>query len=76
VEKLEAHRRQIRLWSRIAGKGCEEGMNPREIYEKIRSEDPMATLIEYSPEMRERSPVISVLGFLRYYEWARSKQRA
>lgn len=76
VEKLEAHRRQIILWSRIAGKGCEEGMNPREIYEKIRSEDPMATLVEYSPEMRERSPVISVLGFLRYHEWVRSKQQA
>jgi glyoxylase-like metal-dependent hydrolase (beta-lactamase superfamily II) len=76
VEKLEAHRRQISLWSRIAGKGCGEGMNPREIYEKIRSEDPMATLIEYSPEMRERSPLISVLGFLRYHEWVRSKQQA
>lgn len=76
VEKLEAHKRQISLWSRIAGKGCEEGMNPREIYEKIRSEDPMAALIEYSPEMRERSPIVSVLGFLRYHEWARSKQRA
>ena len=76
VEKLEAHKRQIRLWSRIVENGSEEGKNPREIYEQIRSEDPMASRIEYSPEMSERSSMISIMGFLKYHEWVRSKEKA
>lgn len=74
VEKLEAHKQQIRIWSRIVEKGGEEGMSPREIYEQIRSEDQMASRIEHSPEIRERSPLISILGFLKYHEWVRSNQ--
>jgi len=76
VDKLEAHKRQIRLWSRIVQNGSEEGKNPREIYEQIRSEDPMASQIEYSPEKTERSPIISIMGFLKYHEWVRSKEKA
>ncbi len=76
VDKLEAHKRQIRLWSRIVENGREEGKNPREIYEQIRSEDPMASRIEYSPEKTERSPMISITGFLKYHEWMRSKEKA
>jgi len=76
VERLEAHRRQIGLWSRIVEEGLKEGMNPREIYEQIRTEDPMASRVEYSPEMTERSPLISVLGFLKYHEWARTEQQS
>jgi hypothetical protein len=56
--------------------GSEEGRNPREIYEQIRSEDPMASRIEYSPEMSERSSMISIMGFLKYHEWVRSKEKA
>ena len=76
VDKLEAHKRQILLWSRIVENGSEEGRNPREIYEQIRSEDPMASRIEYSPEMSERSSMISIMGFLKYHEWVRSKEKA
>jgi len=36
----------------------------------------MASRVEYSPEMTERSPLISVLGFLKYHEWARTKQQS
>nr|ADP09419.1 beta-lactamase domain protein [uncultured marine crenarchaeote E6-3G] len=76
VEKLEAHKRQIRLWSRIVENGSENGKNPREIYEQIRSEDPMASRMVYSPEKTERSPVVSIMGFLKYHEWARSKEKS
>jgi glyoxylase-like metal-dependent hydrolase (beta-lactamase superfamily II) len=76
VDKLEAHKRQILLWSRIVENGSEEGRNPREIYEQIRSEDPMASRIEYSPEKTERSPMISIMGFIKYHEWVRSKEKA
>jgi len=76
VERLEAHRRQIRLWSRIVERGLEKGMNPREIYAQIRTEDSMASRVEYSPEMTERSPLINVLGFLKYHEWARTEQQS
>jgi len=76
VDKLEAHKQQILLWNRIVENGSEEGKNPREIYEQIRSEDPMISRIEYSPEMRERSPIISIMGFLKYHEWVRSKEKA
>lgn len=74
VEMLGAHTRQIRLWSRIVERGVEEGMGPLEIYERIRSDDPMASGVENSPEMMERSPLISVMGFLKYHDWLRSRK--
>lgn len=76
VEMLEAHRRQIGLWSRIVEEGLEEGLDPKDIYKQIRTEDPMASRVEYSPEMTERSPLINVLGFLKYHEWARTEQQS
>ncbi len=70
VEKLEAHRRQILLWWRIVEEGIEEGSNMTDIYERIREEDPMAMQAGgFLEEMRERSPSINLLGFVKYYEW-------
>jgi len=44
----------------------------KEIYDRIRAEDPLAKRAgEFSGEMRERSPVVSLLGFVRYHEWIR-----
>jgi glyoxylase-like metal-dependent hydrolase (beta-lactamase superfamily II) len=74
VEKLEAHKRQIILWSRIVGEGLKEGLGLREIYETIRAEDPMAEKDgEFSEDMKERSSFINLLGFVKYHEWIKER---
>lgn len=74
VEKLKAHKRQIILWSRIVSEGLEEGLGLREIYEKIRTEDPMAEKDgEFSEDMKERSSFINLQGFVKYHEWIRER---
>ena len=69
VEKLEAHKRQIILWSRIVDEGLEEGLGLREIYETIRAEDPMTEKDgEFSDDTKERSSFINLLGFVKFHE--------
>jgi glyoxylase-like metal-dependent hydrolase (beta-lactamase superfamily II) len=75
VEKLEAHKRQILLWSRLVEEGLSEGLDLREIYTKIKTEDPMALMAgEFSSGLCERSSLINLLGFVRYYEWMEEKR--
>jgi glyoxylase-like metal-dependent hydrolase (beta-lactamase superfamily II) len=70
VEKLEAHKKQIITWSRIVEEGLKEGMGLEEIYERIRAEDRMAEMAgKLSEKMQERSSLINLLGFIKYYEW-------
>ena len=74
VEKLEAHRRQVLLWGRIVEEGVDEGLSVRGIYDRIRAEDPMAMRAgQFSEERRERTPLMNLLGFVKYYEWVREK---
>jgi glyoxylase-like metal-dependent hydrolase (beta-lactamase superfamily II) len=74
IEKLEAHKRQIILWSRIVGEGLEEGLGLREIYEMIRTEDPMAEKDGgFSEDMKERSSFINLQGFVKYHEWIKQR---
>ena len=76
IEKLEAHKRQIILWSRIVGEGLEEGLGLREIYETIRTEDPMAEKDgEFSEDMKERSSFINLQGFVKYNEWIKEREK-
>jgi hypothetical protein len=75
VEKLKVHRRQVLLWSRIVEEGTEEGLSMRDIYARIRVEDPMAMRAgEFMEERRERSSLISLTGFVKYFEWIREKK--
>ncbi len=75
VEKLEAHRNQILLWSHIVEEGTEEGLSLEEIYARIRAKDPMTMRAGgSSEEMRERSPSINLLGFVKYFEWMRERE--
>jgi len=74
VEKLEAHKCQIILWSRIVGEGLEEGLGLREIYEMIRAEDPIAEKDgEFSEDIEERSSFINLQGFVKYHEWIKQR---
>jgi len=75
VDKLEKHRRQILLWSRIVEESMEEGLELEEIYEQIRAEDPMANRMGgFSAERRERSSLINLIGFVEYFKWMARKQ--
>jgi glyoxylase-like metal-dependent hydrolase (beta-lactamase superfamily II) len=74
LEKLEAHKRQLTLWSNITEQSLAKNMDPRKIFDLIRSEDPMVLDIKYISDMSERSTFISILGFLKYHEWMRGKQ--
>jgi len=70
VEKLEAHKRQILLWSRIVEEGVREGLGLEAIYERIKAEDPMAKEVGgFSAERRERSSLINLIGFVEYFKW-------
>jgi len=72
VEKLEAYRRQVLLWSRIIEEGLKEGADFDELFRRIRAEDPMARLAGgFSTEQRERSPRVNLLGFTEYFKWRR-----
>ena len=75
VEKLEVHRRQVLLWSVLVEEGLDEGLSLRDIYARIRVEDPMAMRVgEFTEERRERSSLISLTGFVKYFEWIREKK--
>jgi glyoxylase-like metal-dependent hydrolase (beta-lactamase superfamily II) len=75
VEKLEAHRRQVLLWSRLVEEGTGEGLSLRDIYSRIRTEDPMAMRAgEFTEDRRERSSLISLIGFVKYFEWIKEKE--
>jgi glyoxylase-like metal-dependent hydrolase (beta-lactamase superfamily II) len=75
VEKLEVHRRQILLWSRLVEEGMEEGLSLRDIYARIRAEDPMAMHAEvFKEDRRERSSLINLIGFVKYFEWIKEEE--
>ncbi len=75
VGKLESHKWQILLWSRIVEECMEEGLELEEIYQRIISEDPMAKKAgEFSAERRERSSLINLIGFVEYFKWVKKKQ--
>jgi glyoxylase-like metal-dependent hydrolase (beta-lactamase superfamily II) len=75
VEKLEVHRRQVLLWSRLVEEGMEEGLSLRNIYARIRAEDPMAMQAgEFKEDRRERSSLINLIGFVKYFEWIKEKE--
>jgi len=70
VEKLETHKRQILLWSRVVEESLAEGLGLEEIYERIRAEDPMAKRAgRFSAEWRERSSHVNLIGFVEYFKW-------
>ena len=70
VRRLETHREQIRLWSRIVGEGLDDRLEPDEILARIMDSDPEAARVR--SENVERSPMVSVMGFIRYHEWKAS----
>ena len=71
VHRLEAHKRQIQLWSRIVEDGLKDQLVLGDIYENIIAEDPQASRVSLVSENVERSPSVSLMGFVRYHEWMR-----
>lgn len=76
VSYLKKHKKQIQLWSSIVEKGLEEKLTPENIYKEITEKDPMINKKD-DPinEFKERSPLISLQGFIGYYEWKRTKSK-
>jgi len=75
VEKLEVHRRQILLWSRLVEEGMKEELSLRDMYARIRAEDPMAMQAgEFNEDRRERSSLMNLIGFVKYFEWIKEKK--
>jgi glyoxylase-like metal-dependent hydrolase (beta-lactamase superfamily II) len=74
VQRLEAHKNQIQLWSRIVEDGLKDQLVLEDIYEIIMVEDPQASSASLLGDNVERSPSVSLMGFVRYHEWrAREK---
>ncbi len=71
VEKLEKHRDQLQLWSKIVEKGLEEGASTEEIYEDIKAKDPLAQRMDNQSGGRQ-SAFISLRGFTEYFRWLNS----
>jgi len=67
VQRLEAHKNQIHLWSRIVSEGLEDQLTPEEILTRITANDPDTARMRN--DHVERSPMISIMGFIRYHEW-------
>ena len=74
VRRLEAHKHQIQLWSKIVEAGLKDHMVPEDIYEIIMAEDPQASKVSMVSEYVERSPSVSLMGFVRYHEWMNSSE--
>jgi glyoxylase-like metal-dependent hydrolase (beta-lactamase superfamily II) len=69
VQRLEAHKYQIQLWSRIVEDGLKDQLVAEDIYEIIMVEDPQVSMESMISENVERSPSVSLMGFIRYHEW-------
>ena len=67
VQRLEAHKDQIHLWSRIVSESLEDQLTPKEILTRITAND--SDTARMRNDHVERSPMISIMGFIRYHEW-------
>jgi glyoxylase-like metal-dependent hydrolase (beta-lactamase superfamily II) len=72
IKRLENHRQQIELWSKVVSDALEENLKNEEIYNLIAEQDPMTSKIPYTSEKSERSPAINILGFKKFHEWKKS----
>jgi len=69
VQRLEAHKNQILLWSRIVSESLEDQLTPKEILTRITANDSDTARMRMRNDHVERSPMISLMGFIRYHEW-------
>ena len=73
VKRLRAHREQLALWMRVVEEGLKEGAGMRELYDRLRSEDPMLARLpapgHFGGRAIERSPSVNLLGFVEYFKW-------
>ena len=72
VEKLTAHREQIKTWLKVLEDNWGKGRDLHMIYEAIREADPYAMRSGgYNLKQGERSPGVNLQGFTKYIEWER-----
>lgn len=73
VRRLVEHKDQILLWSNVVREGLEDQLTSEEILSRIMENDPNTTKVRAKDEGVERSPMMSVMGFIRYHEWRSAK---
>ena len=73
VQKLIAHREQIKTWLNVVEKNWDKVKDLNAIYESIREADPYAMRSGgFSPGEGERSPSVNLQGFVKYVEWMKT----
>ena len=75
VEKLRMHRSQILLWCRIVEDGLNEGLEPEEMFKRVRSEDPMARRLGDFSRGREMASLSNIAGFIEYFRWLKKSKQ-
>ena len=74
VEKLIAHKEQIKVWLHVVKQNWKPGSNLKELYEAIREADSYAKKSrEFNNGTKERSPLINLQGFIQYIEREKAK---
>ena len=73
VQKLIAHREQLKTWLNVVEKNWDKVKDLNAIYESIREADPYAMRSGgFSPGGGERSPSLNLQGFVKYVEWMKT----
>jgi len=72
---LRRFRDQVRLWSRLASRAVDEGLDLRGLYGLVEAEDPSVGRLASDPELRS-SLYQSLVGFQSYAGWERQRKQA
>jgi len=72
---LRGFRDQVTLWSRLAFRAVDEGLDLGGLYGLVEAEDPSVGLLAADPELRG-SVYQSLVGFLSYARWERQQKKA
>ena len=77
VKRLRGHREQLALWVKVISEGLKEGLEMKDLYERLRTEDPMLRGMQaqrLESRLEERSPSVNLTGFIEYFKWLWSKK--
>jgi glyoxylase-like metal-dependent hydrolase (beta-lactamase superfamily II) len=75
IEKLIAHRKQIKTWLYVIEDYLDKGKDLNLIYEAIRAADPYAMKSgKFNPKKGERLPRVNLQGFIKYIEWKKKRK--
>jgi len=78
ISMLRMHKDQLGLWTEVISRGLKIGRNASELYEDLRQSDFMLrdtpALAGSETELRERTPLTNMRGFVEYFKWLSEKK--